>query len=122
MNRLRPLALCLLLLPLPGVAQEAVKPETAKPETAKPEIEEGADLLERGAQMLLRGLLSEMEPALKDMGQAFAELEPALRDLAAMIGDIRNYNAPEMLPNGDIILRRKAPLLPEPPKDGEIDL
>jgi hypothetical protein len=26
-----------------------------------------------------------------------------------MIGDVRNYHAPEMLPNGDIIIRRRVP-------------
>ena len=51
------------------------------------------------------------------------ELGPVLRDLAAMMGDIRNYHAPEMLPNGDIIIRRKTPdeqALPEPGEDIEI--
>ena len=96
-------ALCLLMTPLH--AQE-VAPE------AGTETEEGFSLMEEGAKLLLRGLMSEMEPALDSMGEALTELEPALRDLMLMIGDLRNYEAPEKLPNGDIIIRRKisAPL------------
>lgn len=66
------------------------------------DLSEGVDLLEKGATLLLRGLMSEMSPALQ-------ELEHALRDLSV-------YHAPEILPNGDILIRRKVPL------DNEIDL
>ena len=38
-----------------------------------------------------------------------------------LMGDIRNYEMPEKLPNGDIIIRRK-PDLPAPPKEGEVEL
>lgn len=95
----------------------------------KPSAEEGFSLLEEGAKIILRSLIDEMEPALKDMhkhfGEAVDEMGPALQKLAEMIGDIRNYAPPEMLPNGDIILRRKTPLvpsLPEPGPNGEIEL
>ena len=30
-------------------------------------------------------------------------------EIMAMIDDLANYHAPERLPNGDIILRRKTP-------------
>ena len=41
----------------------------------------------------------------------------------AKIDDIRNYHPPEVLPNGDIIIRRKTPAeLAAPPAEGEIDL
>ncbi len=40
-----------------------------------------------------------------------------------MIGDVSNYEAQEMLPNGDIIIRRKRPEgLPTPGPNGEIEL
>jgi hypothetical protein len=47
-----------------------------------------------------------------------------------MIDDIKNYDAPVMLPNGDILIRRNAPLSPkmDPQADpksgptGEIEL
>lgn len=82
-------------------------------------MSEGLDLLGQGAQLLFRGLMSEMEPALKDMGKSLSELEPLLRDLAGKIGSVAEYHMPEVMPNGDIIIRRKEPLppppVPEPP-------
>jgi hypothetical protein len=105
-----PLALCLLLTPVH--AQEV---------TPKTEADDGFSLMQEGAKLLLRGLMSEMEPALDDMGQALTDLEPALRELMVMIGDLRNYEAPEKLPNGDIIIRRK-PDTPLLAPEGEIEL
>lgn len=66
------------------------------------DMDEGKDLLSEGTRLLLRGLLAEMEPALR-------ELQGALRDLDA-------YHAPEILPNGDIIIRRKTPEEREAPE------
>jgi hypothetical protein len=37
-----------------------------------------------------------------------------------MIGDVRNYHAPEMLPNGDIIIRRRVPVADPPDDEVEI--
>ncbi|SNX68850.1 hypothetical protein SAMN05878503_102313 [Cereibacter ovatus] len=103
-----PLALCLLLSP--ALAQEAPPDESG-------DVEDGFSLLGEGMNLLLRGLIDEMEPAMRDMGDAMAELQPALRDLLAQVDDLRNYQAPERLPNGDILIRRKpdAPPLPAPP-------
>ena len=58
---------------------------------------------------------------MQDMQRAITEMQPALNDLLAMMGDVTNYHAPEMLENGDIILRHKTPaeLAPKAP---EIDL
>ncbi len=96
-------------------------------QTGDETAEEGFSLLEEGARIIMRSMLDEVEPALKDLqfelGQVLGEMEPVLRDLANMIGDIRNYHAPEMLPNGDIIIRRKSPAelaLPEPGEEIEI--
>lgn len=76
---------------------------------ADPEVEQGFSLMEEGAKLLLRGLASRMEPALKDMGEAVAGMEPKLREVLALIDDLRNYHAPEKLENGDILIRRKTP-------------
>ncbi len=84
--------------------------------------EEGFDLMEEGAKLLFRGLMSKMEPALDDMGLALREMEPAFRELMTMIGDVRNYHAPEVLPNGDILIRRKTPGEVDPLPEGEIEL
>ena len=46
--------------------------------------------------------------------------------LIAMIDDFKNYDAPVMLPNGDILIRRNAPMVPVPKfvpgPNGEIEL
>uniref|UniRef100_UPI004047480D hypothetical protein n=1 Tax=Yoonia sp. TaxID=2212373 RepID=UPI004047480D len=110
---------------LPLAAQDA---KTSEPQ-------EGLSLMEQGAKLLLRGLLEEMEPAIEDlkgmgeemsdtMAQWGAQMGPALADLMARIDDMRNYDAPEILPNGDIIIRRKpdAPVYEMDPETGAIDL
>ncbi|MBI1220117.1 MAG: hypothetical protein GC186_16390 [Rhodobacteraceae bacterium] len=65
------------------------------------DIDRGASLLDQGAQLLLKGLLDQVTPTLKDLGR--------------QIGDMSDYRLPEVLPNGDIIIRRKVPLVPVPP-------
>lgn len=81
---------------------------------------DGRSLMERGAQMLMEGLLREMEPTLDDLQGLAEEVGPALRDFAAQMGpalqtlleeveDWSVYHPPEVLENGDIILRRKQP-------------
>lgn len=115
----RPLAiLSLCTAPLWAVAEEATP-------------EEGFSLLEQGAKILLRSMMDEVEPALKEMhedfGAAMDEMGPALRELAAMLGDVRNYEAPVRLPNGDILIRRRpeappAPAMPNAPGGTEIEI
>ncbi|WP_299150507.1 hypothetical protein [uncultured Tateyamaria sp.] len=92
------------------------------------DAESGPSLMERGAQMLMEGLRREMEPALEDL-QGLAEefgpslqgfmrqMGPGLRDLLEDVQDWSVYEVPEMLDNGDIIIRRKPPV--EPPVDPE---
>ncbi len=100
--------------------------------------EDGGALIEKGFEMLLEGLFKEAEPALEELQslaesfepwlQDFAERAgPALQELVDEIGDLSLYHAPERLPNGDIILRRKTPLDPKHQEGtgdshGEIDL
>jgi|SRR5690606_27912545 len=96
-------------------------------ETAETDVDEGFSLLQEGAKIIMRSMIDEMEPALKELqsgvGEAMREMQPALRQLAEMMGDIRNYHAPEMLPNGDIIIRRKSPAESlVPPPGAEIDI
>jgi hypothetical protein len=42
--------------------------------------------------------------------------------LLALMDDIGNYQPPERLPNGDILIRRKPDRPLPPPAEGEIDL
>ena len=67
----------------------------------------GRDLMAEALRLFMQGFMAEMEPAIED-------LEGFLQDLNA-------YHPPEVLPNGDIIIRRKTPLEPGA-EDGEIEL
>lgn len=69
-------------------------------------LSEGLSLLEQGTRLLMQGIMEEF-------GSAWEELEDAISDLGA-------YHAPEVLPNGDIIIRRKIPLGLEPPPETEL--
>ncbi len=127
------LALALILAAAPAFAQDA---ET----TPAPEAEEdGFSLMEEGAKLLFRGLMTEAQPAIDEMGKALEEMGPALdalgeeigpriTQLIGMIDDFSNYDAPVMLPNGDILIRRNTPLAPKPEAEpqpgpnGEIEL
>ncbi len=86
-------------LALPAAAQEAER-----------DLEEGLDLFSEGARRLLQGLMDELEPTLDDLREALDGLDA--------------YEAPEVLPNGDIIIRRKQPLNREtvPPEGEEIEI
>jgi hypothetical protein len=76
----------------------------------------GNALIEEGAKLLLRGMLKEMGPQMDQILQ--------LQDLARKIGDPSNYQMPEVLPNGDILIRRKpgAPPRADLPEGGKVDL
>jgi hypothetical protein len=100
---------------------------------ASPDMSEGMGLIERGIQMLMEGMISQAEPELKEMartleelqgklGPAMAELSPKLIELMRLMGDLEQYEMPEKLPNGDIIIRRKADPGVTPNPDGSIDL
>jgi hypothetical protein len=85
-------------------------------------MDEGLSLVERGARLMLRDLLDRLGPALDEVGQGMerfaGDLEPVLRDLARLMGDAASYHAPEVLPNGDILIRRRRPGEPEAPGEG----
>ena len=79
--------------------------------------EEGPSLMEEGAKLFFQGLMDQMDPALDDLRGLADQIEPALQDFAdqmgpafirlmAAIDDIGNYDMPEFMPNGDIIIRR----------------
>ena len=99
------------------------------------DTQEGFSLMEEGAKLLLRGLMSEIEPNMQEfqnlmegfgpaMQSFMVELGPRLDELLEIIDDIENYGQPEMLPNGNIIMRRNpdAPSVTLPQTEGEIEL
>ena len=83
------LAATLALHPLAANADDAPAP-------GNPELSQGAEMLSEGMKLLLQGLMSEG-------AEGWAQLSEWLDDLSL-------YEAPERLPNGDIIIRRRAPL------------
>ena len=111
------------LLATPLSAQSESTPDTDAPESSK-------SLIEEGVRLFFEGLLKEAHPAIRDMRELAEKLGPQLRSFAEEMGpalaeilrdveDLSVYEAPEMLPNGDIIIRRKpskdTPKVPERP-------
>jgi hypothetical protein len=124
MKQLAMLPLLICLSAQPALAQD---PDVTE--------DEGLSLMEEGARLFMRGIMSEMEPALDEMRKSMEELGPAFAEFAQSVGpafaelldrvdDIRNYDAPEIMPNGDIIIRRKpdAPIWEPDPDTGEVEL
>lgn len=103
----------------------------AAPLHAQEAEDDGFSLMEEGAKLFMRGIMREMEPALDDLKKFSEEIEPGLRQFVEQMGpalgelmekidDFTAYHPPEILPNGDIIIRRKTPLEREMEKqDGE---
>lgn len=81
--------------------------------------DEGADLIGRGVGILMENLLRDLGPGLDQLGQDMTgtlnRMAPVFDDLATLVDDLGNYQAPERLENGDIIIRRKPGAPPPPP-------
>lgn len=103
---------------------------------AAEDTSDGRSLMERGAELFLEGLQREMAPTLQDLSE-FADLlgpslrsfwvqmGPAISELADKVEDWSAYHPPEILPNGDIIIRRKQPEPEQPetePEPGQTDI
>lgn len=103
-------------LALPLIVMLGASPAIAE----DPPEETGRSLMQEGARLFWEGIRREMGPALESLQDQAEEMEPAfrefveemgpaLRELMDKVGDLSAYEAPEILPNGDIILRRKTP-------------
>ncbi|MCK0137800.1 hypothetical protein [Aliiroseovarius sp. F47248L] len=93
----------LAMVAIASLTTPALAEGKVTPPTDNPELSEGADLLNRGFQLLLEGLAKEVEPMADKWAEGWAELVERFDDLNA-------YYPPETLPNGDIIIRRRIPL------------
>ncbi|MEM8848771.1 MAG: hypothetical protein AAGE03_01915 [Pseudomonadota bacterium] len=105
-----------------------ILPFLALPAVAQQAEPDAPSLMERGLKLFMEGFMEEMEPALRELEDLAEEAGPLLEQLQSQlgdaIGDLDAYHAPEILPNGDILIRRKEPLpdgVTENP-DGSIDL
>ncbi|WP_298292871.1 hypothetical protein [uncultured Litoreibacter sp.] len=88
-------------IPLAAVAENA-------PDQDAPVIE-GLDELAEGMRKLLEGFTDDMAPLMED--------------LADQLKGLNAYHPPEVLPNGDIIIRRKQPAdIPDEGADDAIDI
>ena len=105
-------------LAFPAVSQEASE-------------EDGLSLMQEGAKLFFKGIIQEMDPALEELRglmqqpglkDFMLEMGPALADLLGKIDDLSAYHMPEMLPNGDIIMRKKTPQELSDEQGGEIDI
>ena len=103
------LLLSLGLIAVPALAEE---PRDQRPADPPADMEQGLNLLQQGTELMLRGLAD--------------ELAPVLEGIKGKARDLNAYHLPEVLPNGDIILRRRTPDDPviEVPEndDGSVDL
>ena len=90
---IRTMTLCLAVLPGAAWAQDAQ--------------DDAPGLIERGMRMMVEGLVAEMAPAMDQLRELTDQLDA--------------YHAPEVLPNGDIIIRRKTPLSPEEAPDAPLE-
>lgn len=112
-----------VMLGMAAAAPRAALADDAKDAPAR-SLAEALEDLRAGAEALLRGWIDEVEPHLRDLeprGEALAqEMARALRELFEPLGGIGAYHPPEILPNGDIILRRRQPA-PEGDSDPEGD-
>lgn len=112
-------AIFLAFAPVPVMAQE----------------DEPRSLMDEGMDLFFKGLRDEFSPQLEELQDLLGEVGPSMRGFVEQMGpalgalmdevkDWSRYEAPEILPNGDIIIRRKPDPAPEkePPAEGQIDL
>ena len=73
--------------------------------------ESGLNLMGRGAELLMQELL-------RERAREFAELEDLLDDMKGSFDAMPRYHAPQILPNGDILIRCR--LVETPQNDIEL--
>ncbi len=59
------------------------------------------------------------DAAREALDQLTEQILPLLEELGEKVGELSEYHAPEVLPNGDIIIRRKTPEELAPDEEGE---
>lgn len=64
---------------------------------------------------MLRGFMTEVEPQMRELERGFEALEPELQGFLERMRDMTRYHPPEVLPNGDILIRRRQ--ADDPPED-----
>ncbi|TVS04005.1 MAG: hypothetical protein EA407_04885 [Rhodobacteraceae bacterium] len=98
MRVLQTILLCFALT-MPAAAH--VEEDRLPPENSTPLV----DLFER----MLRGFMDEAEPHMRELERGLEALEPELDRFLRQFQGMVDYHPPEILPNGDIIIRRRQP-------------
>lgn len=105
----------------PLSAQEWQMPPAEEPPATAPD--EPLSDFEQGIESMMNEMFQRFQPHLEGLGNELAEtvteFGPAFEELAGLMDDIGNYQRPERLPNGDIIIRRRADA-PPPPSTNEL--
>ncbi|MFV0292485.1 MAG: hypothetical protein ACK5II_04415 [Paracoccus sp. (in: a-proteobacteria)] len=112
------------LIALPSVAQDWRMPPANRPPYAVPSSPETDNQGgEQGLEGIMNQMFERMLPHLEGLGNELQatvnDFSPAFNELSGLVDDIANYHGPERLPNGDIILRRRADA-PPPPSTEEL--
>ncbi|WP_206614999.1 AAA+ family ATPase [Mesobaculum littorinae] len=79
------------------------------------------NMVSEGLRLFFRGILDDVEPHMRDMADALEGWDLDGLD----IDDLDNYQSPEVLPDGDIIIRRRddaPPYRPELPRDPDTEV
>ncbi len=98
--------------------------------SASAEEDSSRSLMAEGMELFLKGLQDEIAPTLDGFTAMMDEIGPGLQGFLEEMGpklgavfskveDWSSYHPPEMLPNGDIIMRKKSPTEMPPSEDSE---
>lgn len=112
---IRSLALCVALV----VSVFGAGPVLAQTVTPEPEPQRElpfVDLFER----FLRNFMSDVAPQMRELERGFSELEPEIQTLLDRMRGMTQFHPPEILPNGDILIRRREPTQ-DPDQDAPSD-
>lgn len=107
------------LLALPVVAQDWQMPrDEAPPGRAQDEpLGDLGDEIDNAMNQLFNRLQPHLNALGDELANTMNEFAPALNEISGLIDDIGNYERPERLENGDIIIRRRADAPPPPPME-----
>lgn len=102
-----------------GLPPQVLPPPAMPPAQAPVAPAPEPGLLDRLVGGLLNQMFQEAAPHLdnleRDLGALAESMKPTFDNIGALIDDIGNYEAPERLANGDVIIRRKPGAPPPPP-------
>lgn len=121
MARMKLIAAAALTLALgaPLLAQQWQMPPAEDAPNAAPQAQDplttpgdNSDGLEQDLEGIMSEMFQRLQPHLEGLANELSstadEFRPALNELGGVMDDIANYERPERLPNGDILIRRRA--------------